>query len=76
MVAISHKESRFNPNAIGLGGSFGLMQFMPLTGRIYNVSPSSSPEEQINAAMKMLDRTYRSWSSVPDPEQRMKFTLG
>ena len=76
LVAISHKESRFNPNAIGLGGSFGLMQFMPLTGRIYNVSPSSSPEEQINAAMKMLDRTYRSWSSVPDPEQRMKFTLG
>ena len=76
LVAISHKESRFNPNAIGLGGAFGLMQFMPLTGRIYNVSPSSSPEEQINAAMIMLDKTYRSWNSVPDKEQRMKFTLG
>lgn len=76
LVAISHKESRFNPNARGLGGAFGLMQFMPLTGRIYNVSPSSSPEEQINAAMKMLDKTYRSWNSVPNEVQRMKFTLG
>ena len=76
LVAISHKESRFNPNAIGLGGSFGLMQFMPLTGRIYGVGPSSTPKEQIDAAMKMLDKTYRSWSSVPDSEQRMKFTLG
>lgn len=76
LVAISHKESRFNPNARGLGGAFGLMQFMPLTGRIYGVGPSSTPKEQIDAAMKMLDKTYRSWSSVPDPEQRMKFTLG
>lgn len=76
LVAISHKESRFNPNARGLGGAFGLMQFMPLTGRIYGVGPSSTPKEQIDAAMKMLDKTYRSWSSVTDPEQRMKFTLG
>ena len=76
LVAISHKESRFNPNARGFGGAFGLMQFMPLTGRIYGVGPSSTPKEQIDAAMKMLDKTYRSWSSVPDPEQRMKFTLG
>ena len=76
LVAISHKESRFNPNARGLGGAFGLMQFMPLTGQIYGVGPNSSPQEQIEAAMKMLDKTYRSWSSVPDPEQRMKFTLG
>ncbi|NBW71923.1 MAG: hypothetical protein EBR24_03965 [Flavobacteriia bacterium] len=76
LVAISHKESRFNPNARGLGGAFGLMQFMPLTGQIYGVGPSSTPKDQIDAAMKMLDRTYRSWSSVPDPEQRMKFTLG
>lgn len=76
LVAISHKESRFNPNARGLGGAFGLMQFMPLTGQIYGVGPSSTPKDQIDAAMKMLDRTYRSWSSIPDPDQRMKFTLG
>ena len=76
LVAISHKESRFNPSARGLGGAFGLMQFMPLTGQIYGVGPNSNPQEQIEAAMKMLDKTYRSWSSVPDPEQRMKFTLG
>lgn len=76
LVAISHKESRFNPNARGLGGAFGLMQFMPLTGQIYGVGPSSTPKDQIDAAMKMLYRTYRSWSSIPDPDQRMKFTLG
>jgi membrane-bound lytic murein transglycosylase F len=76
LAAISCKESNFNPNARGLGGAFGLMQFMPNTGAHYGVYPSSSPEVQINGAMVMINKVYKSWSSIPDPEQRLKFTLG
>lgn len=75
LVAISYQESRFNPNAVGLGGSFGLMQFMPRIGRAYGVNPNSSPKEQIDAAMILLNEMYLIWSNVPNPEQRIKFTL-
>lgn len=76
IAAISCKESNFNPNARGLGGAFGLMQFMPNTGAHYGVYPNSSPEVQINGAMVMINKVYNSWSSIPDSEQRLKFTLG
>jgi membrane-bound lytic murein transglycosylase F len=75
IAAISCKESNFNPNARGLGGAFGLMQFMPNTGAHYGVYPNSTPEVQINGAMVMINKVYNSWSSIPDTEQRMKFTL-
>jgi Predicted soluble lytic transglycosylase fused to an ABC-type amino acid-binding protein len=51
------------------------MQFMPRTGASYGVNPSSTPEEQINAAMKMINKVYLSWASIPDTEQRLKFML-
>jgi membrane-bound lytic murein transglycosylase MltF len=75
LAAISFKESRFNPNAIGGGGAFGLMQFMPSIGRKYGVSSASTPQQQINAGMKLLYSAYTSWSHIPSKEQRIKFTL-
>lgn len=75
LAAISFKESRFNPSALGGGGAFGLMQFMPSIGRKYGVSISSTPQQQINAGMKLLYNSYASWSNIPSNEQRIKFTL-
>ncbi|MBM3185401.1 MAG: transporter substrate-binding domain-containing protein [Bacteroidetes bacterium] len=75
IAAVAFKESRFNPNARGFGGAFGLMQFMPNTGSKYGVGPGSSPEIQIAAGMKLINNMFNSWSSIPDKEQRMKFTL-
>jgi hypothetical protein len=75
LAAISFKESRFNPSALGGGGAFGLMQFMPSIGSKYGVSISSTPQQQINAGMKLLYNAYASWSNIPSNEQRIKFTL-
>ena len=75
LAAISFKESRFNPNVVGGGGAFGLMQFMPSIGRKYGVSPNSTPQQQINAGMKLIYSAYTSWHSIPSQEQRIKFTL-
>lgn len=75
LAAVSFKESRFNPNARGQGGAYGMMQFMPNTGPSYGVYPNSPPEVQINGGMKMLHKTYLFWSSIPDESQRIKFTL-
>lgn len=75
LAAIAFKESRFNPNARGFGGAYGMMQFMPNTGPSCGVFPGSPPEVQIAGGMKLLNRTFSRWKAVPDPEQRLKFTL-
>jgi membrane-bound lytic murein transglycosylase F len=75
IASVAYKESRFNQNARGFGGAYGLMQFMPNTGPKYGVFPNSSPEIQISGGMKLIDKLYRSWSNIPNPVQRMKFTL-
>jgi membrane-bound lytic murein transglycosylase F len=75
LAAVAFKESHFNPNARGFGGAYGLMQFMPNTGPKYGVVPGSTPEVQIAGGMKLISKIYNSWSSIPDSDQRMKFTL-
>jgi len=75
LAAIAYKESQFNPYAKGARGAFGIMQFMPNTGNDFGVNPMSSPEVQITAGMKLINRIYLTWSSIPDKEQRFKFTL-
>ncbi len=75
LASIAFQESRFNPNARGLGGAFGIMQFMPSTGRKYGVSTKSSADKQIEAAAKLLSNTLKSFTSIPDTLQRYKFVL-
>jgi membrane-bound lytic murein transglycosylase F len=74
-ASIAYHESRFNTNARGFGGSYGIMQFMPGTGPKYGVYPNSSPEVQIAGGLKKLSKDFASWSEVPNPIQRYKFTL-
>ena len=48
---------------------------MPNTGNDFGVNPMSSPEIQITAGMKLINRIYNYWNSIPDKQQRYKFTL-
>ena len=75
LAAISFKESRFNPNARGFGGAYGLMQFMPNTGPQFGVVPGSSPEAQINGGMRYLVSMGRLWTEIPDEHDRLCFVL-
>ena len=75
LASVAYKESRFNPNAQGFGGAYGMMQFMPNIGPIYGVYPNSSPEQQIYGGMLKLATDFKSWKYIPDRMQREKFTL-
>lgn len=75
VAAIIHQESRFNPNIIGLGGAYGLFQFMPNIGSHFNVYPNSSPEEQIEGGVELIRRNYNLWKETATEEDRIKFTL-
>ena len=76
LASMIYQESHFNNKAIGWGGSFGLMQFMPATGERFGVNETSSPEANIIAGVKYIKRLEKMWvNSVPDSLERIKFVL-
>jgi len=75
LAAIAHQESRFNPNAIGPGGAYGMMQFMPISGPQYGVFRDSGPDEQIEGGMKLMKKLLLRYAKVPQREDQIKFAL-
>lgn len=75
LASLSYQESRFNPDVVSFGGSFGMMQFMPETGSFYEVYPDSPPEIQIMGGAKKLKKDFDSWKEITDVNQRYKFTI-
>ena len=75
IAAIVQQESNFRPYVKGKGGAFGLMQFMPKTGKRYGVHPESSPSTQIKAGMKKIHSDFVLWKKIPNSTQRIKFAL-
>jgi membrane-bound lytic murein transglycosylase F len=73
ITSIMYQESKFEEEVWGLGGSFGLMQMMPATGRKYGVTEESTPEEQIHAGIKYLHFLHKSFAKVPDHKEQMYF---
>ena len=73
IASIMYQESRFVATAVGIGNSFGLMQFMPSTGERYNVSQNSSEEEQIKAGVEYLQSMHKYFSDIENDEERLKF---
>ena len=76
LASMVYQESHFNNKAIGWGGSFGLMQFMPLTGAKYGVDESSNPDANIYAGVRYLKKLDKIWRKhVTDDNERLKFVL-
>jgi len=77
VAAIIHQESRFRPDIIGKGGSFGLMQLMPQTVSSLNISDPYSIEGQIVSGCKLLNRLIKRYAEkgVSDTTDLYKFAL-
>ena len=75
VASIAFQETKFHPNARGFGGAYSIMQFMPGTGPKYGVFPHSTVEKQIDGGAKKISQDFKSWSEIPDTNQRMKFTI-
>jgi len=61
VAAIIFQESKFNPEAQGRGGSYGLMQMMPATARHYGIELNSSAEKQIAYGCKHIHRLVKKY---------------
>ncbi len=54
LASLMYEESRFDPHAVGPGGSAGLFQFMPATWQWLGISDPFDPQEVIPAAARYL----------------------
>lgn len=76
IASIAYHESKFNPEISSPRGAYGLMQLMPSTMASMNISPASSIDSQVEAAVKVLAKIDNSFkNSVSNPTERIKFTL-
>lgn len=76
VAALIYQESRFNNSALGWGNSFGVMQFMPVTGAKYGVDSTSSAHENIKAGVKYIRYLSRMWKDkIADSTERVKYVL-
>ena len=76
LASLAYTESNFDTTAVSWAGAKGLMQLMPATARAMGMpeGKEQNPEESVKAAIKYINATARSFSSVP-PEERLNFVL-
>lgn len=75
LAALVYQESKFNDSLTGMGGAYGLMQFMPATGERFGVFPDSPPEVQIHGGASYIHHIFKLWNSIEQPDERVKFCL-
>ncbi len=76
IASIAFQESRFDPYAVSWAGAFGIMQLMPGTAAMYNVSPESPVVDNIAAGIRYLNWIdSRLINHIEDDDERLKFVL-
>lgn len=69
LASLMYEESRFDPDAVGPGGSAGLFQFMPFTWKELGVEDPHSPYEAAEAGGRYLRRLMDEFEGLPLPDQ-------
>ena len=74
--AIIYQESRFIPDLVGFGGSYGIMQMMPVTCERYGITDSSTVEDQIWAGAKYISFLCNIFRDKVDTADLYYFVAG
>ena len=76
LASIIYQESRFRPDLESDQGAYGLMQLMPIVMENYGIDYDSPPEDQLEAAGKLLLHIENELpESITDSLERQKFVL-
>ncbi len=76
LASMIYQESEFKPHVKSWVGAYGLMQLMPETMAEFGVTENATPEEQINAGVRLL-RSFEKQlpPEITDSVEKIKFTL-
>jgi membrane-bound lytic murein transglycosylase F len=69
LASLMYEESRFDPDAVGPGGSAGLFQLMPFTWRELGVEDPHHPGEAIEAGARYLGTLMDKFSNLELADQ-------
>ena len=69
LASLMYEESRFDPDAVGPGGSAGLFQFMPFTWRELGVEDPHDPFEAAESGGRYLRQLMDEFEDLPLPDQ-------
>jgi membrane-bound lytic murein transglycosylase F len=69
LASLMYEESRFDPDAVGPGGSAGLFQFMPFTWRELGVEDPHDPYEAAESGGRYLRQLMDEFEGLPLPDQ-------
>jgi len=69
LASLMYEESRFDPDAVGPGGSAGLFQFMPFTWRELGVEDPHHPGEAIEAGARYLSFLMDKFGDLDLPDR-------
>jgi membrane-bound lytic murein transglycosylase F len=69
LASLMYEESRFDPDAVGPGGSSGLFQFMPFTWKELGVEDPHHPQEAAEAGARYLRQLMDGFEGLPLPDR-------
>ena len=69
LASLMYEESRFDPDAVGPGGSAGLFQFMPFTWQELGVEDPHNPIEAAEAGGRYLSYLMDKFEGLALPDQ-------
>jgi membrane-bound lytic murein transglycosylase F len=69
LASLMYEESRFDPDAVGPGGSAGLFQFMPFTWHELGVTDPHDPYEAAEAGGRYLRQLMDEFEGLLLPDQ-------
>ncbi len=72
--SIIFQETKFNTELTGVGGSFGIMQIMPVTAENYGITDTSSVEDQIRAGVRHIASLYKRYKNIGSEIDRLYVT--
>jgi membrane-bound lytic murein transglycosylase F len=77
LASIAYQESKFYTDRVSWAGAAGLMGLMPKTAESFGLPADSlyNPAASIRTATNLILRLNRSFSSVKEDEERIKFIL-
>jgi membrane-bound lytic murein transglycosylase F len=73
VASIIFQETKFTPELTGKGGSYGLLQLMPITMEYYGISVADGEEANIRAGIQHLNLIRNSFDEIENEDEKLYF---